>query len=94
MLDIYRRAAAECNYRPVRFLQMVTERGGVEAARELLRSAQPAEGLTTLWEHRRLDLSMEAHVCAHPWRSLFTSDEVEIARKRLAALGYTVDKAK
>lgn len=89
MMGIYERAARECSYRPTRFLRMVTERGGLEAARELLKSTRPAEGLTTLWEHGRLDLSMEALVCQEPWRALFTDDEIDMARQRLEHLGYT-----
>jgi len=83
MIEIYQRAARECDYRPTRFLQMVTERGGLAAARDLLRASRPAEGLSILWQHQRLDLSVEALVCEEPWRSLFTEDEIAEAKKRL-----------
>jgi hypothetical protein len=88
MLEVYRRAAAECGYRPQRFLAMVEERGGLEAARSLLAKSQPSEGLAILWEHQRLDLSMEATVCRQPWHKLFTESEIAVARKRLDDLGY------
>jgi hypothetical protein len=88
MVETYVRAANECDYRPVRFLQMVTERGGLATAQDLLRSSRPAEGLSTLWERKRLDLSVEALVCQEPWRTLFTEEEIKIARKRLTDLGY------
>jgi hypothetical protein len=88
MLEIYQRAATECSYRPIRFLQMVTERGGLVAAKDLLHAPRPAEGLTILWEHGRLDLSVEALVCEEPWRSLFTPGEIAEAKKRLKDLGY------
>ncbi len=88
MIEIYHRADNECGYRPTRFLQMVNERGGLAAAKDLLRASRPAEGLTILWEHQRLDLSVEALVCDHPWRPLFTRDEMASAEKRLKDLGY------
>ncbi len=88
MIEIYQRAARECDYRPTRFLQMVTERGGLAAARDLLRASRPAEGLSILWQHQRLDLSVEALVCEKPWRSLFTESEIAEAKKRLKDLGY------
>ncbi len=88
MIEIYQRAVSECAYRPTRFLQMVTERGGVLAARDLLRASRPAEGLSILWEHGRLDLSVEALVCEEPWRVLFTREEIAEAKKRLNELGY------
>lgn len=88
MIQLYDRAASECNYRPTRFLQMVNERGGLLAAKELLHAPTPAEGLTTLWELDRLDLSLEALVCQDPWNTLFTEDELRIAKKRLKDFGY------
>ncbi len=88
MREIYRRAATELDYRPVRFLQMVEELGGVAAATELL-AAPLQEGFTTLWEHGRLDLSMEALVLQPRWRPLFTDGELAEARRRLDEAGYT-----
>ena len=89
MVELHERAAKECQYHATRFIQMVNDRGGVAAARVLLHSSQPAQGLTTLWEHGRLDLSVEAQVCHQEWRDLFTEGEIEIATKRLADLGYS-----
>lgn len=88
MLEIYRRAASECNYRPTRFQHMVNERGGLQAAKDLLKSERHSEGLTTLWEHNKLSISMEALVLQPRWRSLFTEVELAVAQKRLSELGY------
>lgn len=88
MRDIYRRAASELDYHPIRFLQLVEELGGTATAKKLL--AEPLqEGFTTLWEHGRLDLSMEALVLRQLWRPLFTEDELATARRRLDEAGYT-----
>ena len=62
MLGIYRTAKKECGYNAVRFLQLVSEKGGLAAAKQLINKTGVTDGFTTLWEHHRLDLSVEAHV--------------------------------
>ncbi len=88
MLGVYHSALSECNYRATRYLQMVTERGGLQAAKDLLRSDRYTEGLTELWKHGRLDLSVEALVLKEPWSSLFTEEELARARRRHKDLGW------
>lgn len=82
MLDIYRRAKADIGYNATRFLQMVEDRGGVEAAKQLIH-APPSDGFTTLWEKGRLDLSVEYHILDPEFEELFTEEERRIARERL-----------
>ena len=86
MVRIYH-AATEFGYYPNYFIQMVSERGGLEAAKHLLNS-EPSTGFARLWEERRLDLSVEALVLQKPWTSLFTCGELAIAESRLRELGY------
>src|SRR5262245_17734500 len=69
MLAVYRRAKDECHDNATRFLQMVREVGGVQAAKALLHAEGYSEGLTALWELGRLDISMEAVVIQQPWSS-------------------------
>lgn len=88
MLAIHEQAARECNYKATRFLQLVQRIGGVAAAKQLLHGRQHSEGLTRLWQEKRLDISMEAAVLEMPWRALFTEEDLAIARQRLSALGY------
>ncbi|MDP1652390.1 MAG: hypothetical protein Q8L56_06680 [Rhodocyclaceae bacterium] len=88
MVEVYERAKTECHYNAVRFHQMVQEYGGLAAAKKLLASSHYPEGLTRLWELKRLDISMEATVLQEPWCGLFTSDELAVAKKRLEELGY------
>ena len=88
MLKVYEQAKAECKYKASRFLQTVNERGGLNAAKSLLASNHHPEGLTRLWQEGRLDISMEATVLREPWNTLFTDEELNIARKRLTDLGY------
>ena len=88
MVELYRRAKAEAHYTGTRFLQMVTEHGGVETARILLHTPNVSDGYTALWERGRLDLTMEALVLLPEWNDLFTDDERAIARQRLTEYGY------
>ena len=88
MLEIYRRAKSECRYNAARFLQMVSESGGLNAARTLLAASTVSDGFSALWQSGRLDLTVEALVIRPPWNTLFTQYELEVARKRLADLGY------
>jgi hypothetical protein len=62
MVDIYQTAKRELGYTATRFIQMVSDRGGLAAARQLLWSDQISGGFETLRQHGRLDLSVEAHV--------------------------------
>jgi hypothetical protein len=47
-----------------------------------------SDGFTALWRAKRLDLTVEAHVLKPEFESLFTSDELGIARSRLAEYGH------
>jgi hypothetical protein len=88
MIEIYQRAKAECRYVANRFLQMVSELGGLAAAKRLLASEGYQEGFTRLCMEGRLDLSMEATILKEPWRQLFSADELRIAKDRLDQVGY------
>jgi hypothetical protein len=88
MIDIYLRAKRECKYNAARFIQVVTNKGGVEAARALILKDGGTEGFAKLWELGRLDLSVEALVLRDEYRELFTNNEREACRKRLMDYGY------
>ncbi|MFF5218787.1 caspase domain-containing protein [Micromonospora sp. NPDC000442] len=89
MLDVYRKAKKEAGYNAAYFLQMVQEVGGLEAARRLIRAGSVSSGFTALWEKGRLDLSVEAVVLQDRFAGLFTDEELDIARNRLAEYGYS-----
>lgn len=91
MLDIYRQAKSELGYVATRFHQMVENRGGVDAAKQLLHSP-PSDGFTTLWERGRLDLSVEYQVLDSEFSELFTEEERRIARDRLEQFGFDLDR--
>ena len=88
MRDIYRRAKEEAGYNATYFLQMLADAGPVATARRLVTSTQPSQGFTALWERGRLDLTVEAHLLQQRFAGLFTDDERDAARARLAAYGY------
>lgn len=88
LLELARICEKDFGYRPARFLQMFHEDGGLKTVQTLLAKNGMSYGLETLWEHRRLDLSIEALVLTQPWNSLFTDVERATARQRLAELGF------
>ena len=80
MMRIYVQAK-QVGYTANRFHQMLTEHGGVETARRLL--PQMSDGFTELWRRKRLDLTVEALVLQPRWESLFSANELDVARSRL-----------
>ncbi len=88
MIGVFQQAKEECGYVATRFLQLVSEQGGLRAAKNLLHKERPSDGLFELWKRGRLDLSMEALVLQEPWFELFTEEELKEARRRLQELGF------
>jgi hypothetical protein len=88
MVGIYETAKRELGYNATRFLQMLSNQGGLATARQLLWDNTPSDGFTTLWTHHRLDLTVEAHVLRPEFQSLFTDADREQARARLEAYGW------
>lgn len=61
MASIYERAKKECNYNATRFLQMVTDSGGLGTAKALLRAPDLSDGFTALWGFSRRPSSFLGH---------------------------------
>lgn len=91
MREIYLRAKSEAGYNATYFLQMLASDGPLETARRLVSSTQPSEGFTALWERRRLDLTVEAHIVQDRFAGLFSDAELDAARDRLQQYGYRPD---
>lgn len=75
MQEIVRRSIKDCGYNPRAFIDMMNEGGGVQAAKRLLAKPSPSDGFTTLWTHKRLDLTVEASVLRAEFAPLFTLAE-------------------
>jgi hypothetical protein len=88
MISIYETARRELGYNAIRFLQMLSEQGGLVTAQQLLWSDTPSDGFTTLWERHRLDLTVEDHVLRVEFASLFTDADREQALRRLKEYGW------
>lgn len=88
LLEACRISREELNYNPIRFLQMLGERGPVETAIQLVSSSVPSEGFTRMWEKKALSLTVEAHVIRPEYEPLFTPQIVDMARSRLRDYGY------
>jgi hypothetical protein len=92
MLAGAERLKREIGYNPTRFIKMVAEGGGVNAARQLLGGRDASDGFTTLWEHGRLDMSVEAFALLPWYRSLFTEDQLETAERRLIGHDFDIEQ--
>lgn len=88
MRALYRRAKDEAGYTASYFLSMLAEHGALETARRLLAASSISDGFTALWERQRLDLTVEALALQPDFQSLFTDEELQIARRRLEQFGY------
>jgi hypothetical protein len=89
MMDIYYRAKSECNYVPSIFFNMLNQQRGVLTAKQLINATNVSDGYTKLYELERLDLTVEAVTYENAkWHELFTSEEIERCRKRLADYRY------
>lgn len=88
LLAICDRLEREIEYSPKVLRRLLSEQGGVGAARQLLNSDQ--SGLDRLWEHSQLDQSLEAHVLLPEYAPLFSDRERRKARRRLEDHGFDV----
>ncbi len=84
MEDIYQRAGHEAGYWAGRFHQMLTKRGGLGTARFLLNKKATTESYAHLRAVDRLDLTVEAYALRPEFEPLFTADELDLARARMA----------
>lgn len=80
-------AQKEYGYNPTQFLSMISQFGGVETAKKLIRSytssGKLSYGYTKLWEFNRLDLTMEASVVKPEYQELFQDEEIACCRRIL-----------
>ena len=90
MREIYFKADKECGYRASRFMQMLAEKGGVDAAKKLVTKEGGTEGFEKLWQYKRLDLSVEALVLKDVYKNLFSDEIRDICRQRLKEYGFIV----
>ncbi len=88
MKAIYDRGRSEANYTASYFLSMLSQHGPQETAHKLLASPTISDGFAELWERGRLDLTVEAVIVEPQFSELFTTDEINTARRRLEQFGY------
>ncbi|MBR1404404.1 MAG: hypothetical protein IJ558_09505 [Treponema sp.] len=77
-------------YRPTAFLNMISQKGVRETAKQLVNSKEPSPGYTKLWEMGCLQYSVENQIQDERWHSLFTDEERTKAKKRLADYNFIV----
>lgn len=89
MQSIYARARKEAGYNPTAYLDMLHRHGAHETARRLLHAPTASAGYVALYERGRLDLTVENVALRPEFGALFTEEERDIARRRLAEFGFT-----
>lgn len=92
MVKLYRRIIDECKYKPMYFLYMISELGGLKTAKMLINAVEPSEMFFRIRDYWRLDLSVEAYALKGEFSSLFTEKEKELAKSRLEKFGWTSRK--
>ena len=83
MEDVYHDAKREVGYNATRFLVMVRELGGLQTAHRLLAGDRIHEGFGELLLAGRPDLTVEALVLKPDFQTLFSEEELRVARERL-----------
>ena len=80
---VYERAKLDLGYNATYYLRMLAEHGAVETARRLILAPQMSDGFAFLWEHGRLDLTVEALALKPEFADLLGDEVLEAARRRL-----------
>ena len=88
MKNIYFTAKRDIGYTATRFMQLVSQKGGLLAAKQLIAKEGGTYGFEVLWENKRLDLSVEALVLKLEYEPLFSDNERKLCRDRLVKFGY------
>ena len=92
MRDALNEANEVCGYNATRCKAMLNEMGAVETARKLIGTANDnlRDGFITMWEKKRLDLTIEYLILKPEYEPLFTDEELNICRDRLTSCGFAV----
>lgn len=82
------REAKKIGYRPRLFAEMLSMKGGLVTAKQLIMQDAPTDGFITLYSKNRLDLSIEHFVIQPKYKELFTEEEIERCITRLREYRY------
>lgn len=69
---------------------MISQKGAIETAKQLVNSKEPSPGYTKLWEMGCLQYSIENQIQDERWKTVFSDEERAKAKKRLADYGFIV----
>ena len=77
-------------YKSTIFETMRQEHGTIDAIKRLVVDKKISEGFKFLWEHKRLDLSVENIILEPEWNSLFSDSERTAAKNKLQQCGFKI----
>ena len=92
MVELYEKTCKQTKDWANDYLRSVRKHGGAQAARRVLQAdtpgSKPSKGFMTILHMARLDLTLEREILRPRWDGLFTDEEREFCRRRLADYGY------
>lgn len=92
MINLYKHMTKELKYKSTKLMDLINKYGGYEAAVKYITSEGNVQDFTVLWEHERLDLSVEALITKPAFRELFLDDIVTHCERKLAEYSYAPNK--
>ncbi len=79
----------KAKYNPTRFIRMLhQEKDNAFKVVQKLVTKEVSSGLTELWNHNILNLSVEAIIIKPEYQTLFSPETISICKKKLKRLGY------
>lgn len=88
MEAIYENTKRDLKINSTRFLQMIRQYGGVEAAKRLIGKTVITDGITEICLQKRWDLLVESYVLQAKYHELFSDEDRAICKKRLEEYGW------
>ena len=82
------REAIKVGYRPRLFAEMLSMKGGLVTAKQLIMQDKPTEGFLKLYEKNKLDLTIEYFVIQPKYNELFNEEEIKTSYNRLKEYKY------
>ena len=92
MINLCKRRNQELKYKSTRLLDFINKYGGYEAAVKYITTESNVQDFAILWEHERLDLSVEALITKPHYEVLFLEDILKYCDQKLKQYSYAPNK--
>ena len=92
IINLYKKITKMVKYKPTRLMDYINKYGGYEAAVKYISTESNVQDFAVLWEHERLDLSVEALITQEKYRPLFSEDILAFCDRKLKEYSYAPNK--